>query len=128
MHSVLMCMCTVCMFSTGIPMDVVSLHVCTVHVVQYICMYMTYVVFACQTHVLYIQMYVSPCLCTYMQLFLSTYSCMYISCNCSLCTCGLPVPISCVMHCWLSTLYRTGLIKDLLLCSGYRDSSSLRPS
>ena len=33
-----------------------------------------------------------------------------------------------VMHCWLSALYRTGLIKDLLLCSGYRDSSSLRPS
>ena len=61
------------------------------------------------------------------ELFLSTYSCMYVY-NCSICTCGLSVPTSCVMHCWLSGLYRTGLIKDLLLCSGYRDSSSLRPS
>ena len=48
--------------------------------------------------------------------------------NCSFCTCGLPVPTSCNALLVVCSLYRTGLIKDLLLCSGYQDSSSLRPS
>ena len=108
-------------------MDVVTLHVCTVHVVQYICTYITYVVFGCQTRVLYIQMYVSPCVCicsyffphilvyTYLAivLYVHVVYLSYLMCNALLVVCSL---------------YRTGLIKDLLLCSGYRDSSSLRPS
>ena len=136
MHSVLMCMCTVCTYVKyryTYTMNVTTLHVykCTVHVVQLvqICTYIHLCgLMTCQTRVLYIQMYVSN-MCVYMQLFLSTLflyihilqlffmymwsTCSYLMCNALLVVCSL---------------YRTGLIKDLLLCSGYRDSSSLRPS
>ena len=128
MHSVLMCMYTVCMFSTGIPIDVVNVNVCIVHnyVRLYRCTYMT--MWSLLVKHVYIQncMYVRVCAYAVISIHVILV-CTYLY-NCSLCTCGLPVPTSCVMHCWLSALYRTGLIKDLLLCSGYRDSSSLRPS
>ena len=59
-------------------MNVVNVNVCTVHVVQYIrlyrCTYMTYVILAKSMPV-------------YMQLFLSTYSCMYISLQLLFLTC-----------------------------------------
>ena len=59
-------------------MDVVNVNVCTVHmyVRLYRCTYMTYVVLACQTCV---HTNVCKSMSVYMQLFLSTYSCMYIS-------------------------------------------------
>ena len=105
-------------------MDVVTVNVCTVHVVQYICT---------DVHICFS----SACTykCMYDQ-YLCSYFCPHVLLVCiyiRMFTILLYMHVVYlflphVMHCWLSALYRTGLIKDLLLCSGYRDSSSLRPS
>ena len=102
-----------------------------VHVYMWYSTYVQMYRYICFSITLVHKMYVYDqylCMCSY---FCPRSSCMYLHTyvyNTSLYACGLPAPTSCVMHCWLSALYRTGLIKDLLLCSGYRDSSSLRPS